>query len=232
MKIDDTQISFGKFVLIEKSQRPEFLSLVDSLCDDVDGSFLHCVITGTGWVTIIRYSKLLNVTASDDYCLFRILLLKDIKEKRFDINYLELRRCLRECSSREIPYVTRLHEISLFDSCPIICPKETLAILIKETIETLKRFHKLNTITIHISMPHLLEGIEIPFSFSNRTFDCESLYGFKRHSEYSEYLIPRVNPPITMGEFNLLSKAVYSWKLKLKRKGVRALKKNITLETI
>lgn len=231
MKIDDIEISFGKSVLIEKSQRPEFLLLVNSLCQDVPGSFLHCFLSDSGWTTIIRYSKL-QTNLSDDYCLLRVILLKHIKkDEQKCISETTMKLTLFERSYKAMPYITIMNCVRIGDSSTLICHKEFLTILINEITKEVRdlslQLSLLQIDAIHnpncsYSLPDI-----IPCVFGNKPSKCDSLYGTQTHNMLFDN-----TPEISTEQLIKLIKCVNHWKIKLKRKGRRALKKNLTLKPI
>src|SRR3989304_2518655 len=215
MKIEDIEITFGKSVLVEKTQRMDFLRLVDSLCEDVLGSFLHCNITGTGWATIIRYSDIKTVT-EENYCLLRIILFKDTKTEQIHIDESHLRVFMCDHSYREQSYIAEELGIFLADSCPLICHKETLPALILEIMSNLIEIISWK----NFNLSFVLSDMTVPFAFCNKPSHCGGLYGL------TNVLISTGEDVIYPLHFKTLFKKTNQWKKNLKRKGRRALKKN------
>ncbi len=223
MTIDDIEISFGKSILIEKSQRPEFLKLVNSLCKEVSGSFLHCIVSNTGWFTIIRYSQL-KTDFNTDYCLLRIVLLKDLKdENTFLMRPIYLSNHLYDFSYKQIPHMRVELGIRLADSCPIICHKESLFLLLNAVLFEFGHIDMFEDFTYKVLLRDLSENPKIPFKFCDRPSMCKSLYDNAVEDGLGFYHTSLAMPDISDDNFVKLSKDVNNWKIKLTRTGRRAL---------
>ena len=153
--------------------------------------------------------------------LIRIILLKNIKSEKIDITELNLRNALYVNSHREQPYSFGNCGICVMDSMPIICYKETLPVMITEIMTNL-----IEIVSFHIDyrLSFVLTEITSPFAFCNMPSHCVSLYG-------THYIMFDLSP-IGQPAFDLLKHNVNKWKIKLKRKGRRLLKKNLTLKPI
>ncbi|HWY34235.1 MAG TPA: hypothetical protein VNX68_06280, partial [Nitrosopumilaceae archaeon] len=177
MKLEDIEITFGKSILIEKSQKGGFLNVINEVCKDVPGSFLHCFVSSSGWITIIRYAKLkINEKLSDDYCLLRILLLKNINCEDSNLNEVFFRKILHHLSIKQTPNFIHLQNgsFNIVDSCPIICHKESLPAVIMEIMPTLLSLT--TTKTTYAESEIIAFTLSIPFAFSDKLSECLNLY--------------------------------------------------------
>lgn len=238
MKLEEIEITFGSSVLVEKVPKTEFLHIVNSLCEDVFGSFLHVTINNKGWTTIIRYSKL-KTNLSHDYCLLRILCLKDTPTLSTQkLSDKMLREVLYHNSRTKQPYSTYFKDFYMVDTTPIICHKELLAPIILKTSEyienSLNNKNEDNLYRLLQISSHLSESLN--FVFPDKTTDCESLYGSIYNNITNSLEQTRriflLSPEINQASFKILEKKVNNWKAQIKRKGRRELKKSLTLKPI
>ena len=158
----------------------------------------------------------------ENYCSLRILVLKKIDNEQIELTNPLLRTIMCNHSYREQPYIIEESGMCLMDSCPIICHKESLPVLIIEIISNLIKIIDFEEYNVSF----ILNNMTIPFAFCNRPNHCIELYGD------IGVIIPTQNNYVYSDSFNLLVQNVNKWKVKLKRKGRRALKKSITLRPI
>ncbi len=231
MKLENVEITFGSTVLVEKTPKEPYLCVVNSLCRDVPGSFLHCHINGTGWVTIIRYSKL-KTNLSQDYCLLRIVVFKKQKHKdNIIFDEYALRNFLYDYSSKHQTYCNSVNNTKFIDTTPIICNKELLTSIITQVMHCLE-----SSIKIKSNLPHILKiSLELQnslyFTYSDRSTECSSLYGERIKSDGNRFMSFHT-PEITQSSFAVLESRVNDWKQKFNRKERRLLKKSLTLNPI
>lgn len=238
MKLEEIDITFGSSVLVEKIQKTEFLHIINSLCKDVFGSFLHINISRTGWVTIIRYSKL-KTDFSEDYCLLRIICLKRTDtSSSHKLHEKILRELLFFNSTRKEAYCAIFEDVVIIDTTPIICNKELLAPIIHNLIECAGKSTESEGKNIFelLNISSLSEKFH--FTYPDRITHCVSLYGNyddiidERQQNLNRRFFEFSSPEITKSSFKALERKVNNWKAQIKRKGRRALKKSLILKPI
>jgi hypothetical protein len=242
MTLDDINITFGKSVLIEKAPKKDFQEIFDVLCKEVPGSYLHCDITSTDTITIIRYTTL---EKHPDYCALRIVLFKRLKiippeastttilNGLFEMNII--RRLLFHYSNGQHTYKTYVDDFLMIDSRVKVCHKESLSeIILRTMINEVKELIPYSTpegAIVTGKSNYVAKCKEMycdsPSIRPEVINDCNSLYGTK--DDANPYRKDRF---LSDTDFKLLQHDVNIWRNKLKRKGRRLLLKSITSEPL
>lgn len=230
MIVNEIDITFGKSILVEKAPKKEFTEILAPLCQKVEGSFLHCYYSHTGWVTIIRYAYL---QPDSFYRVLRIVLVKDVNFfNESNIEYLNnnhfIKSLLHHISiSTKSPVTFSWGLINCFDSGLLACGKENLAVLINELMHKIEKHFSCFSFSNSGYIPEeiITNNLSTPFIFCDQPNNSAIL--FDEDENHTRKL-----RPVSTNKLAELTKLTGNWQIKLKRKGRRALIKNVHLKPI